>query len=138
MGEGAVNARLVNRLSNKILHRAEEICETEAYLLEDAEAIIVAYGFVARAGLRAVRELRAEGIRVGLLRLKTLWPFPEKAVREAAERCGRFLVPEMNLGQVIREVQRVACTARIEGLNQIDGEPIFPQKIAAAAKRVLS
>ncbi len=138
VGDGAVNARLVNRLSKKILHHVGEICEIEAYSLEDAEAIILAYGFVARASLRAARELRADGMKVGLLRLKTLWPFPEKAVREAAERCGKFLIPEMNLGQVIREVQRVACNARIEGLNQIDGEPIFPEKIVAAAKRILS
>jgi 2-oxoglutarate ferredoxin oxidoreductase subunit alpha len=138
VGDGAVNERLVNRLSKKIINHAEEIWETDAYLLDDAEAAIIAYGFVARSALRATNELRRDGKKIGLLRLKTLWPFPEKAVREASQQCGRFLVPEMNLGQVLQEVQRVACSSRVESLNQTDGEPIFPQKIISALKRLLS
>ncbi len=136
--DGAVNERLVNRLSQKILRHAEEIWEVEAYDLDDSEAVIIAYGFVARSALRAVHELRQEGKKVGLLRLKTLWPFPEKTIRDLSGRCGTFLVPEMNLGQVVREVQRVARSARVESLNQIDGEPIYPQKIIRAMKGLLS
>ncbi len=136
--DGAVNERLVNRLSKKILHHAEEIWEVDSHDLNDAEAVIVAYGFVARSALRAVHDLRGEGAKVGLLRLKTLWPFPEKVIKDLSGRCGTILVPEMNLGQVVREVQRVACSTRVVGLNQIDGEPIFPKKIATAMKRLLS
>ena len=136
--DGAVNERLVNRLSQKILRHAEEIWEVEAHDLDNSEAVIIAYGLVARSALRAVHELRQEGKKVGLLRLKTLWPFPEKVIRDLSGRCGTFLVPEMNLGQVVREVQRVARSARVESLNQIDGEPIYPQKIIRAMKGLLS
>lgn len=138
VGDGAVNEKLVKRLSKKIINHAEEIWEADSHFLDDPEAIIITYGFVARSALRAANELRREGKKIGLLRLKTIWPFPEKAIKEANARCGKFLVPEMNLGQVVREVERVACSARVEGLNQTDGEPIFPQKIVSAVKRLLS
>jgi len=88
--------------------------------------------------LGAVIELRREGMKVGLLRLKTIWPFPEKAILEVSTRCKNFLVPEMNLGQVLREVERIACSARVDGLHQTDGEPIFPRKIATAVRRLMS
>lgn len=136
--DGGVNERLVNRLSKKILNHAEEIWEVDSHYLDDSEVVIIAYGFVARSALRAVHELRQEGKKVGLLRLKTLWPFPEKVIKDLSGQCGTFLVPEMNLGQVVREVQRVACSTRVESLNQTDGEPIFPQKIVGATKRLLS
>jgi 2-oxoglutarate ferredoxin oxidoreductase subunit alpha len=137
VGDGAVNERLVTRLSKKILNHVDDIWETESYFMEDAEALIIAYGFTARAALRATNEMRCSGKRVGFLRLKTLWPFPDKPVREAAERCGRILVPEMNLGQVLPEVERRACSARVEGLHQVNGEPIFPHKIVSAMEKVL-
>ncbi len=137
VGDGPANTRLVSRLSKKILNHVDEIWDVEGHLLDEAEAAIIAYGFVARSALRAAQELRQEGKRVGLLRLKTLWPFPEKAVREISQRCGKLLVPEMNLGQVVREVERAAGSARVERVNQIDGEPIFPQKIFSAMKRLL-
>jgi 2-oxoglutarate ferredoxin oxidoreductase subunit alpha len=136
--DGAVNDKLVRRLSEKITSHTEEICEVDMHFIEDADSLVVAYGFVARSALGAVTELRREGIKVGLLRLKTLWPFPEKVMAEASMRCKKFLVPEMNLGQVMREVERIACPARVDGLHQIDGEPIFPQKIAAAVRRLMS
>lgn len=138
VGDGAVNERLVKRLSKKILNHVDEISEVDSHFLGDAEAVIIAYGFVARSAFRAANELRSEGGKVGLLRLKTLWPFPEEAVKKVSERCRKLLVPEMNLGQVVREVERVACSARVEGLYQTDGEPIFPQKIVSAMKRLLS
>jgi len=138
VGDGAVNERLVIRLSKKILNHVDEIWEVERHLLEDAQAAIIAYGIVARSAVRAATELRSEGKKVGLLRLKTLWPFPEKAVKGLSEQCGKFLVPEMNLGQVAREVERVACGVKVERLNQVDGEPIFPQKIMDAMKRLIS
>jgi 2-oxoglutarate ferredoxin oxidoreductase subunit alpha len=137
-GDGAVHERLVRRLSKKIINHAEEIQEVDSHFLDDAEAVIVAYGIVARSALRSTQELRNEGKKVGLLRLKTIWPFPEEAIKEVGVRCKKFLVPEMNLGQVAREVERVACTATVKSLTQIDGSPIFPQKITAAAKELLS
>jgi 2-oxoglutarate ferredoxin oxidoreductase subunit alpha len=136
--DGLANERLVSRLSRKITNHTDEICETEDHYLDDAEAVIVSYGCTARSALRAARELRHAGKAVGLLRLKTLWPFPEKAVKELADQCRTFLVPEMNLGQIVREVERLAGPARVDALNQVNGEPIFPEKIIAALQKVLS
>lgn len=135
-GDGAVNERLVKRLNKKITNHSDEIVDVDSYFLEDAEKVIIAYGITARSALRAVNTLRNEGLNVGLLRLKTIWPFPEKFVRDVSLRCGKILVPEMNLGQLVKEVERVACSAVIERLTQIDGDPISPQTIISAVKEL--
>ena len=127
-----VHRRLVERLSRKILARRTEICRTEAHLLEDAEAAFVAYGFTARSALQAVRELRARGRRVGLLRLQTLWPFPGEAVADLGRRVGRILVPEMNLGQVEGEVRK-AAGCPVAAYHQVDGRVIHPDALVSWA-----
>lgn len=137
-GDGAINERLVRRLSKKITNRTDEIVEVDSYFLDDAEAVIIAYGFTARSAFRAAKKLKEEGEKVGLLRLKTIWPFAEKVIKEVTLRCGKVLVPEMNLGQAVREVERVACSAKVQSLTQTNGEPIFPQKIISAMKELLS
>jgi 2-oxoglutarate/2-oxoacid ferredoxin oxidoreductase subunit alpha len=131
--DGKVHERLVTRLSRKILDHRRELCRTESYFLEDAEAAVVSYGFTARSSLHAVKRLRAEGRRIGLLRLQTLWPFPEEAVVDVASRVGCLLVPEMNLGQVEGEVRKVA-RCRVEGYHQVDGEIIHPARLEAWIK----
>jgi 2-oxoglutarate ferredoxin oxidoreductase subunit alpha len=130
---GPVQDRLVRRISKKILNHAEEIEDVDSRFTEDAELVIVTYGIVARAALRATSELRAQGKKVGFCRLKTIWPFPDDTLARLSQHCGTFLVPEMNLGQVVREVQRVACSATVKGVTRTDGEPIFPSQIAEAA-----
>ena len=80
------HARLVERINQKILKNRRTIIETEDYFLEDSDIGLIAYGFTARTSLYVVKRLRKEGMKVGLLRLKTLWPFPEEAVREVGKR----------------------------------------------------
>ncbi|NOY44012.1 MAG: 2-oxoacid:acceptor oxidoreductase subunit alpha [Deltaproteobacteria bacterium] len=130
-----VHRRLVERLSRKILARRSEICRTEAHLLEDAEAAFVAYGFTARSALEAVRQLRAQGRRVGLLRLQTLWPFPREAVADLGRRVCRILVPEMNLGQVEGEVRK-AAGCPVATYHQVDGQVIHPDALVSWALEV--
>ena len=77
----------------------------ESCFLEDAECILVAFGIVARLALAAVEDCRRAGIRVGLIRPITLWPFPQVPLREAASRAAAFLVVEMNEGQMVEDVQ---------------------------------
>ncbi|GAB4255723.1 2-oxoacid:acceptor oxidoreductase subunit alpha [Deferrisoma sp.] len=125
-----VHERLVTRLHRKVWNRRAEICRTEGHHLDDAEIALVAYGFTARSALAAVGRLRAEGVPVGLLRLQTLWPFPEEAVAELAGRVGWIGVPEMNLGQVEGEVRKVA-RCPVAGLHQVNGEVIDPRRLAA-------
>ena len=82
----AVQERLVKRINHKILNHKEAIVETESYFLEEAEVALMAYGFTARSSLFVVKQMRKQGVPVGLLRLKTLWPFPDKAVSEVGRK----------------------------------------------------
>jgi 2-oxoglutarate ferredoxin oxidoreductase subunit alpha len=102
--------RLVQRLVRKIRDHAEEIVRTEELYLDDARVIIVSYGCSARTALEVVEAARSRGMKVGLLRLVTLWPFAEKRIRELAarERVRAFVVAEINCGQIVYEVERCA------------------------------
>lgn len=104
--DALVHDRLVRRLSRKIQVHAEAISLVEEVQTDDAELIVVAYGCTARSARRAVVAARERGIKAGLLRLITLWPFPRGRVRELANRVRRFVVAEINLGQMAREVER--------------------------------
>ncbi len=130
------HATLVERINRKVEDHAAEIIDLERHALDDARLAVVAYGFTARAAKAAVAQLRAEGLAVGLLRLKTLWPFPEAALAELGARVDRLLVPEMNRGQVLGLVrQSTDCEAL--GLWQTDGEVIAPERIADRVREVM-
>ena len=122
---------LVTRLVNKIQHNAEQIIRTEGYWLEDAEIVVVAYGCTARSAQRAVREARENGIPAGLLRLISLWPFPERLFEDLSERTETIIVAEMNLGQISREIQRVIGRP-VQGVFHAGGEMIPPDPILEA------
>lgn len=100
--------RLVQRLVNKIRKNSEKIVHTEEYYLDDAEVIIVSYGCSARTAFDVVETARAKGIKAGLLRLVTIWPFAEKKVKSLAARKNvrAFVVAEINHGQIVYEVER--------------------------------
>ncbi len=132
-----VHERLVHRLNQKVLARRDQICRTESYFLDDAKLAVVAYGFTARAALRAVRKARAQGLAVGLLRLVTIWPFNEEAISRLAQQGIRFLVPEMNLGQVAGLVKSAALGMDVRSLAQANGSTIEPAAIYAAIREAL-
>jgi 2-oxoglutarate ferredoxin oxidoreductase subunit alpha len=131
----AVVAAMNERRQRKIEARVREIESHDTFLMEDAEVAVVAIGIVARAAREAVREARKRGLRAGLFRPVTLWPFPARALREAAARVPRFVVAEMNLGQMELEVERVVGAARVSGCFQADGDLIRPETILAALER---
>jgi 2-oxoglutarate ferredoxin oxidoreductase subunit alpha len=87
----------------ELIKKDETACE--AFLVKDAELIVVAFGIAARIAKGAIRTARAEGLKIGLLRPITLWPFPDEAVKELAKRVKQFLVFEMNMGQMVEDVQ---------------------------------
>jgi 2-oxoglutarate ferredoxin oxidoreductase subunit alpha len=122
-------SQLVSRFVDKILDHGDEIERTTSYFCDEPELDIalIAFGFSARSALAAVRQAREAGVGAGLLRLTTLWPFPAGTVRQLAGRARHVLVPEMNRGQMLREVQRVAPKAM--GHNRTDGEVITPREI---------
>ncbi len=126
------------RQLRKVDANAADIESNEEYMTEDAEVVIFAYGSTARSARYAVNELRKDGVKAGLFRPITLWPFPEKRVAELAQQAKGIVVPELNLGQMILEVDRVAKGAcKLAGVNRVDGEPINPGQIIDQVKEVL-
>ncbi|MBS7616584.1 2-oxoacid:acceptor oxidoreductase subunit alpha [Candidatus Bathyarchaeota archaeon] len=124
-----VQTKLVQRLCEKIRKNADKIVRAEENMLEDAEVVVVAYGIVARAALSAVKKAREKGIKAGLLRPITLWPFPEKTLAKAAENAETIIVPEMNCGQLVREVERITKSSRVFHLAKLGEEPHSPMEI---------
>ncbi|MBS7616461.1 2-oxoacid:acceptor oxidoreductase subunit alpha [Candidatus Bathyarchaeota archaeon] len=126
-----VHKRLVERLNNKIQNHAEEIAHVESYNTENCKIGIVAYGCTSRAIYEAVEYAETKGIKTGYVRLKTIWPFPEKPIKKLAESAEKILVPEMNLRQIFHEVKKVAeGTAKIIPINKIGGgELITPEEL---------
>jgi 2-oxoglutarate ferredoxin oxidoreductase subunit alpha len=100
--------KCVHRLVNKIRGNAEKISKLEKKQLDDAEVIVVSYGISSRVAVPAIAEARERGIRVGHLRLITVWPFPEALVRQLSGNVKAFVIPEMNYGQVVLELERCA------------------------------
>ncbi|MEO0069086.1 MAG: 2-oxoacid:acceptor oxidoreductase subunit alpha [candidate division WOR-3 bacterium] len=99
----------VTRLVEKIRANAEKIIMVDEYQIEDAEVVVVAYGISARVAFKAIADARAKGVKAGMLRLITVWPFPERKITELAKRVKAFVMPEINLGQVFLELQRVVA-----------------------------
>lgn len=126
--DAEVHHRLVTRLSDKIQCNAAHIIRTESYDMEDARIVVVAYGCTARSARSAVRKARQQGIAAGLLRLVSLWPFPEQVLADLAQQVDQFIVAEMNLGQVSREVERVIHRP-VRGVFHGGGEMIAPEPI---------
>lgn len=121
----------IQRLHNKIDARRDEVTFYEAVNTDDAEFLLVAFGTQALTADYVMRKARQQGLRVGLLRLITLWPFPEDVLREAAKHASKIIVPEMNMGQIRLEVERVLRNhpAEIVGINHVDSQSIKPEEI---------
>jgi 2-oxoglutarate ferredoxin oxidoreductase subunit alpha len=125
-----IHRRVVEGINNKIKKNVDDIVEVESYNIDDCKVGVIAYGVTSRAIYEAVEEAEKRGVKVGYVRLKTLWPFPEKPVQKLAEKAEKIIVPEMNLGQIVNEVKRVACSAEVVPLNKIGGgELITPEEI---------
>jgi 2-oxoglutarate ferredoxin oxidoreductase subunit alpha len=130
-----VQSRLVRRLCEKVSRNVDKIVKVEGVMLEDADVAVVAYGIVARGALSAVRKARASGLKAGLLRLITLWPFAEKQVAEVARHVKGIVVPEMNCGQLVREVERAAKDTPVAPLSKLGEDPHTPTEILEAIRR---
>ena len=145
-GYPAMNAEAnewnVSRLTEKITANLDDIIQLETDKLRNAEVVVVSYGISARTSLWPIEQARKEGIKVGYLRLITVWPFPEETISKLATKVGAFVVPEINMGQIIREVERCAAgNAQVFGVHKPGGDILDPGdvldtiRIAAAVTR---
>ncbi len=130
--------KAMDRLMGKVIDYKDDIIDFETLYMDDAEYAILAYGGTARTAKATVKALRAEGIKVGLFRPITLWPFPEEALLKYTDGLKDILVTELNYGQIKLEVERVvkgACDVRFYG--KANGEIITPEGLMAKFKEVL-
>ncbi len=133
----AAAERGLQRLLDKIEHHRDTIDVAQSTACEDAEVVIVAIGICARAAATAVGILRDKGIKAGLFRPVTLWPFPERAFAAATADARAVLVPEMNAGQLRLEVERIAAgRLKVTGVHALDGEAIPPGRIVGAVEEL--
>lgn len=127
--------RVTHYLTNKIEKNTDEICLTKKEHLEDAEVALIAYGCSARSAVGAMEQLRAQGEKVGILQLQTVWPLPEKEIRQILSSAKTVVVPELNLGQIAGEIRKFndyGC--RVIQVNRVDGMMIAPEQIIHALK----
>ena len=135
-GSPVVTEQLIRRLHEKIIRVGEEIIHTEEAFMEDVEYAVVSYGGTARTAYEAVREARADGIRVGFLRLRTIWPFADAAVARLAARVKGILVAELNYGQLVGEVTRAAHGTHVRPCLKYNMLDFTPQEITAAIRQM--
>lgn len=127
----------IRRLFRKISQHFSELQFGDFFETDDAEICIIAYGCVARSAKRAVIDARQKGLKVGLLKLNTLWPFMRTAVEKVINTSKIVIVPEMNMGQVSREVKRVnKGSTKVFTINKVDGTIITPEEILLRIKEV--
>lgn len=139
VGNPKVTEEAIRRLHQKVEIARDEITHVESYFMDDAEYAVVAYGGTARTAYEAVQNARARGVKVGLLRLVTIWPFADKEVRKLAEKVKGMLVTELNYGQLVREVERAAGGAcRVEFCGKYNMQIFEPEEIEEGIDKMVA
>lgn len=128
------HASLINHLNDKISKNRSSICITEQYHLKDATEVIVSYGSSARPSRGAMLREREKGRNIGFIRLITLWPFPQELISSLGDNVKRIYVPEMNLGQLSREIERFT-RAQVISIPKIGGITHSVENITSAIRR---
>ncbi|MDP2752350.1 MAG: 2-oxoacid:acceptor oxidoreductase subunit alpha, partial [Rhodocyclaceae bacterium] len=127
---------VVTHLMEKINGNADKIIRLEEDQVEGADVVVVCYGITSRIAIKAIQEARAKGLKVGFLRLITIWPFCEKRIKELAPKIKAFVVPEINYGQMVLEVERSAQgQCKVISLNHTGGAVHDPSVILEAIER---
>jgi len=130
--------KLIRRLINKIRNNTDDIIMLEEKEVEDADVIVVSYGVTSRVVPPAVEKAKSEGIKVGQLRLITAWPFPEKRISELAQRAKAWVVPEINMGQMVKEVERaVGKVSKVAAVSHAGGDVHDPDDIYKVIREVI-
>ena len=131
-GSAKITEEAIKRLHDEITHYDE-------FFMDDAEIAVITYGGTARTAYAAVEAARAQGKKVGMIRLMTIWPFADKVIKQAAAKCKGLLVPEMNFGQLVLEVERAAAgQAKVVSMPKYNTEIFTPTEIGGAIDQLLS
>jgi 2-oxoglutarate ferredoxin oxidoreductase subunit alpha len=134
--DGETQEKLVRRLNDKIRKHKAKIIEFEELLIEDAEIVIISYGISARVAISALRRARKNNIKVGMLKLLTVWPFPEEFLEELSEQVKAFIVPELNYGQIYYEVKRCSKGKEVILVPKMGGATHEPEDIYKTIRKV--
>lgn len=135
--DGPTAAKTLERLFAKVDRQIDYITDVESAMMDDAEMAVISYGAPMRSAIRAVLDARAQGMKVGWMKLRTLWPFPAKPVQEVAKQVDWILVPEMNVGRMSLEVERVAHGAcEVRSVSKLGGRCHTPADILGPIKEV--
>jgi len=127
---------LIERLDNKVEAHKDELESYEEFMLDDADILIIAYGSVSLAAKEAIRDLRKDGIKAGLFRPITLWPSPDKKIKEYTDKIKNVLCVELNIRQYTEEIERISGRRDLEGLYKVNGRAISPAEIVSKVKEV--
>ena len=128
--------KLIERLDNKVELHKDELESYEEFMLDDAEILIIAYGSVSLAAKEAIKHLRNDGIKAGLFRPITIWPSPDKKIKEWTDKIKKVLCVELNIRQYTEEIERVSGRRDLQGLYKVNGRAISPYEIVAKVKEV--
>ncbi len=132
-GSPEITKNMLDRFHQKLAIASDEICHYEEYFMDDAEYAIVSYGGTARTAYEAMLNARAKGYKIGMVRLVTIWPFADKVIAKLAEKVKAILVPELNYGQLVHEVQRASLgKCKVEFLGKYDTQIFVPNEIENA------
>ncbi|MEN6414100.1 MAG: 2-oxoacid:acceptor oxidoreductase subunit alpha [Veillonellales bacterium] len=138
-GSPKVTEECIKRLHEKIDRVKDEITHYDEFFMDDAEVAVVTYGGTARTAYAAVEAARAKGQKVGMVRLMTIWPFADKVIQKVAAKTKAILVPEMNYGQLVREIERAAAgQAKVVSLPKYNTEIFTPAEIGGAIDQLVS
>lgn len=136
-GSPAATEKLLKRLHDKVEQNLDEITMYEEYKLEDAEIAVVTYGGTARSAYAAIDMAREQGMKVGMFRLISVWPFPEREIVKLAEKVKVIVVPELNYGQMVGEVKKaVEGKVAVKPMSKYDSEPISPKELLEFMKNL--
>ena len=128
--------KLVRRLCDKIRRNVDRISMFEETMVEDCDILVVSYGITARSAATAVNLAREEGVKAGLLRLITVWPFPDRKLEKMSVDLKGVVVSEMNYGQLVREVERAVKPTRVSFIPKLGENPPWPDEILEAIRRL--
>ena len=136
--EPAAQEEMIDRLVQKVRKNVDRIVRYETFLMDDADVAVVAYGISVRSAKRAVAEARQRRIKAGLVKLNTVWPFPEEMIRDLSGKVRALVMPEINYGQMVLELERCAagrCPVRL--VSHAGGTIIRPERILAVLEAAL-